>query len=226
MAKQSSPPLNRQRFIDAALEVVHEVGVDKLSMRKVATYLGVSPMAMYKHFPNKEELLAATLDAVIARADVFPDDNLPWQAWVEHVARGMFNSLSEETSWVPMLGSMRLGTQAALVTDAFVERLSREGFTFEQSVRGYLAVIQVVIGGVCLHSSMTAEISKATPGDPQNAKKSESKLTPQTLSYLAQKDQQPLRVAPSLDATLPLDQLAIGLPMIITSLQAQLAENQ
>ena len=38
--------LNRQRFVDAALSVIAEVGVERLSMRKVAAQLGVSAMAM------------------------------------------------------------------------------------------------------------------------------------------------------------------------------------
>jgi len=210
MAK--SPALNRQAYIDAALEVVAEVGVDKLSMRKVASRLGVSAMAMYKHFPNKEELLTATLDEVIARADVLPETELPWAQWVEKVARGMYDTLCEEISWVPFLGSMRLGSQAAAVTDAFVKRLTTEGFTVEQAVRAYFSVIQVMIGAVCLHSSISAE-PKAEDG----------KLTPLTLRYLENVDPDRLRIAPALDELAKLDQLDIGLPMIIDSLRATLA---
>ena len=51
--------LNRGAYVEAALEVIAEVGVDKLSMRNVASRLSVSPMAMYKHFPTKDDLLAA-----------------------------------------------------------------------------------------------------------------------------------------------------------------------
>jgi len=211
MAKTAT--LSRQHFIDAALQVVAEVGVDKLSMRRVATELGVSPMAMYKHFPNKEELLAATLDAVIASADVFPDDSLAWQAWIEQVARGMYQALCSETSWVPLLGSMRLGSQAAVVTAAFIERLSREGFSQGQAANAYIAVIQVVIGGVCLHSSINAE----------QQHQANSKLTPMTLSDLDEGERQ--RAAPMLDAMGELDQLGIGLPMILTALEQQLRSN-
>lgn len=212
MAKTAT--LTRQDFIDAALQVVSEVGVDKLSMRRVAAAMGVSAMAMYKHFPNKEELLAATLDAVIAGADVFPDDSLAWPEWVEQVARGMFEALCRETSWVPLLGSMRLGSQAAVVTGAFIERLSREGFSQQQAVNAYFAVIQVVIGGVCLHSSISAE----------QQHQANSKLTPMALGDLDEADS--LRAAPVLDGMGDLDQMRIGLPMILTALKAQLCANR
>ena len=214
----SKTPISRQAYINAAFDIINDVGVDKLSMRKVASRLGVSPMAMYKYFPNKDDLLAATLEEVIARADVFPSDDLAWPEWVEHVGRGMYNSLCEEASWVPLLGSLRLGSQGAAVTDAFVKKLTAAGFTIEQSVRAYFAVIQIVIGAVCLRSSLSLEkrLQEAGCGS----------LEPVTLSYLEKVDNERLKIAPSLDAILKLDQLSIGLPLLIESLGAQLKLHQ
>jgi len=221
MPKPAHPPrtsLNRQAFIDAALQVIREVGVEKLSMRKVASSLGVSAMAMYKHFPNKEELLAATLDAVIAKADVFPPTDLPWQDWVERVARGMYNALCAESSWVPLLGSMRLGPQAARATEAFVERLSAEGFSTEQAGRAYFAVIQVVIGGVCLHASITKQLQ--VPSTTEGTA-TDSKLTPLTLRHLKEGNPEGPNISPTLETMGQVDQLTLGLPMIIESLALQ-----
>ena len=189
------PALNKQTYIDAALEVIAEVGVEKLSMRNVAARLNVSPMAMYKHFPNKEELLVASLDAFISRADVIPDESLPWDDWVRQVGRGMYQALCQEMSWVPMLGSMRLGSQAVKVTEAFVSKLTATGFSVEQSLRAYFTVIQVVVGAVCLRSS---------------------------LDYAGQ--DRPLNV-PQLDSMLELEQIDIGLPLVIVALKAQLSDS-
>lgn len=209
MAKTS---LNRQSYIDTALDLIADAGVEKLSMRKVASRLGVSPMAMYKHFPSKEELLAATLDEVILRADIYPDDSLPWDQWIEHVGRGMYQALCEESSWVPMLGSMRLGSQAAAVTDAFVQRLCTEGFSVEQAVRAYFAVIQVVIGAACLRSSINLEA-----GSDNN-----DGLAPVTLAYLANVDPRRLKIAPEFEQLVRLDQLDIGLPLVIAALRSEI----
>jgi len=174
--------------------VISEVGVEKLSMRKVATKLDVSAMAMYKHFPNKEELLVASLDEFISRADVFPDESLPWDEWIQQVGRGMYQALCQEMSWVPMLGSMRLGSQAVVVTDAFVSKLTAAGFSVEQSLRAYFAVIQVVVGAVCLRSSIDLE-------NPDRG-------------YMAG--------SPHLDFLAKLDQIDIGLPLVVEALRAQL----
>lgn len=207
-------PLNRQAYIDAAYEIIADIGVDKLSMRKVATHLGVSPMAMYKHFPNKEALLTATLDEMIARADIYPDENLAWPQWIEHVARGMYASLCEETHWVPLLGSLRLGSQAASVTDAFVKKLTTTGFSVEQSLQAFFAVIQMAIGAACLHASMNQ--------DTDLNSSMEDKVASLTLAYLEDIDSERLKIAPALNTIAQLDQLSIGLPLLIKALKAQL----
>jgi AcrR family transcriptional regulator len=40
------------------LELLESVPIDKLSLRKLATHVGVAPTAVYNHFDNKGELLA------------------------------------------------------------------------------------------------------------------------------------------------------------------------
>jgi AcrR family transcriptional regulator len=150
----AKPVLNRQAFVDAAFTVIENVGIEKLTMRKVASQLDVSPMAMYKHFANKEQLLTATLDEVIARADVFPPQQAPWQQWVAHVGNGMYQSLCQQSNWIPLLGSLRLGSQAEKVTDNFVAKLVDSGFHHKQAISAYATVIQTAIGAACLQSAI------------------------------------------------------------------------
>lgn len=50
--------LTRLRVLRAAVELADQIGIDSLSMRRLAEELGVVPMALYKHVANKEELLA------------------------------------------------------------------------------------------------------------------------------------------------------------------------
>lgn len=207
----AKPALNRQAYIDTALTLINESGVAKLSLRKVATALHVSPMAMYKHFPNKEALLAATLDEVIKRADVYPDQSLPWPQWIEHIARGMYAALCNESSWLPLLGSLQLGSQAVAVTESFVVKLTAEGFSLEQSLHAYFAVIQMVIGAVSLNNSLKKQL------DTQS-------LTTLSKSYHQSNKQEPLPIPSELISLIQLDQLEIGLPFLIQSLHISLQQ--
>jgi len=209
----TKPALSRSAYVDAALDIIAELGVDKLSMRKVATQLGVSPMAMYKHFSAKDDLLAAAFDAFIARADVIPSDDLPWEQWVEQAGRGMYLALCAEMSWVPLLGSLPMGKQAATVTDAFVKKLQLAGFKLDQAVEAYYAVIQIAVGAVCLRASLgIADIRTPDAGE----------LSSLTQNYLENADAARLTIAPVQEALLKRDQIDIALPLLIEALRARL----
>jgi AcrR family transcriptional regulator len=58
--------LDRTAVVDAALAILDDYGLGDLTMRRLATSLGVAPGALYWHFPNKQTLLAAVADRVLA----------------------------------------------------------------------------------------------------------------------------------------------------------------
>ncbi len=143
-------------YLNAALDIISEVGVEKLTMRKVADRLNVSPMAIYKHFTNKDELLKVALDEFIARADVLPEHDLPWDEWVCYVGKGMYTTLQGETSWLPILGSFDIGENALKITHAFLAKLMAEGFELQEAIEAYLAMVHLVIGAVTIQSAVNA----------------------------------------------------------------------
>jgi len=147
----------RQAYLDAALALIHSEGPAKLSMRKVANHMGVSPMAVYKHFANKDELMAAALDAFIARSDVYPADELPWDEWVQHLARGMYRALAGEVNWISALGGIRYGEQALRVTDSFKTKLISAGFTPRDTLQAYMAMTQLVVGAASIRASVALD---------------------------------------------------------------------
>ncbi|HJP74063.1 MAG TPA: TetR/AcrR family transcriptional regulator [Pseudonocardiaceae bacterium] len=51
----SSPTADR--IVAVARSVLVEEGVGAVSMRRIATAVGITPMAIYRHFPNREALL-------------------------------------------------------------------------------------------------------------------------------------------------------------------------
>jgi len=61
------PRLSKAAVIDGALKLADADGLDTLTIRKLATHLGVTPMALYWHFRSKEELLDAVAYQVRTR---------------------------------------------------------------------------------------------------------------------------------------------------------------
>lgn len=54
----------RNELIKAGIEMVQQDGIEKLSLRKLASVCGVSEAAPYAHFENKEKLLVAMQEYV------------------------------------------------------------------------------------------------------------------------------------------------------------------
>ncbi len=75
---QRRPPLTRERVVAEALTVIAEEGVGALTMRTLATRLGVVPGALYRHVRNKEQLQDLVLDGVLAEVDCDVDASLAW----------------------------------------------------------------------------------------------------------------------------------------------------
>ncbi|WP_125773469.1 GntR family transcriptional regulator [Antribacter gilvus] len=73
--------------VRAAMAIADEEGLPGLSMRRIATDLGLPTMSLYRHVANRDELLAAMLDRVYA-AHPLPDP-LPdgWRDRAEACAR-------------------------------------------------------------------------------------------------------------------------------------------
>jgi TetR/AcrR family transcriptional regulator, tetracycline repressor protein len=78
--------LDQGRVVSAALALLDEVGLDELTMRRVAERLNVKAASLYRHVHNKEELLALLGDEISAeiplpRADGNWRDQLTEAAW-------------------------------------------------------------------------------------------------------------------------------------------------
>ncbi|MGH3670584.1 MAG: TetR/AcrR family transcriptional regulator, partial [Pseudonocardiaceae bacterium] len=65
-----SPPLSRPRIVRAALRLVDEKGLLALTMRALATDLEVSPMALYNHVRDKDELVDLMVDLMLGEVDI------------------------------------------------------------------------------------------------------------------------------------------------------------
>src|SRR6478609_4227768 len=57
----------RTDVVEKALGVLDTYGLTDLTMRRLGTELGVQPSALYHHFANKQALLAAVADEILAR---------------------------------------------------------------------------------------------------------------------------------------------------------------
>jgi AcrR family transcriptional regulator len=78
VSAQPRSPLTRERVLRTAVALADQGGIESLSMRKLAQALDVVPMALYRHFANKDELLNGLVDLVVGEIDP-PLDGPDWK---------------------------------------------------------------------------------------------------------------------------------------------------
>lgn len=80
--------LSREAIAGAALAIVDREGLDALTMRTVAHYMGTGAASLYAHVASKEELLEVVIEQVIGEIEL-PGEPDPkrWQEQLKELAR-------------------------------------------------------------------------------------------------------------------------------------------
>ncbi|MGA8788192.1 MAG: TetR/AcrR family transcriptional regulator C-terminal domain-containing protein [Paenarthrobacter sp.] len=122
-------PLNRDRVLRAAIALADHVGIEALSMRRLAQDLGVVPMALYKHVANKEELLGGMVDTIVGEIDA-PVPDAPWKSAVRLRVLSARQVLLRHSWARPVIESRTTVTPAVLgYMDGFAGMFLAGGFS-------------------------------------------------------------------------------------------------
>jgi TetR/AcrR family tetracycline transcriptional repressor len=134
----------REAVIDAALNVVDEVGVDGLTIRAVASHAGAPPMSLYTHFANKEELLDLMYAELSRR--LYPDSGQPtWSSELTTLAFHIRRTLLAHPRWTPLL-SRPAPPAVVPVRERVLSLMVAAGMPAEQALRGVSSTILVALG--------------------------------------------------------------------------------
>ncbi|MFC4120268.1 TetR/AcrR family transcriptional regulator [Nonomuraea zeae] len=77
--------LSPQRIATVAVAVADAEGLDAVTMRRLATELGVAPMAAYRHVSGKDDLLELMVDHVYRELEL-PGDTAGWREALRAIA--------------------------------------------------------------------------------------------------------------------------------------------
>jgi AcrR family transcriptional regulator len=92
------PRLTKSAVVGRALKLADRDGIDALTIRRLATELGVTPMALYWHFRSKEELLAGLSDHIWNEVDLEVDQSAPWPDQLRAIMKSLVEVLRAHPS--------------------------------------------------------------------------------------------------------------------------------
>jgi TetR/AcrR family tetracycline transcriptional repressor len=150
-------PLTRRAVIEAALAVADEGGLEAISFRRLASELGVTPMALYRYVDSKEELLLGIADRVFEEFELPSEEVTDWREQVREMGRA-FRRLLVAHPAVAALFSLQpkdvMAPSAMRVIEAALGVLRRAGFSAAEAAlleseleRFVLALVVLETGG-------------------------------------------------------------------------------
>ena len=165
-APDRSPHLDRDQVAQTALRLLDGVGLDGLTVRRLAAELGVQGPALYWHFANKQDLLDLMahemtrpwLEAVPSRSV-----DRPWDDWLTEVGRGYRALLLARRDGARLVAGTRPLPDSLPLIDACVAALeSATGLGPGQALQA-LTAITAFVRGFVLDEHGEQERSRAEP---------------------------------------------------------------
>jgi len=134
-AETDRPRLSRATVVERALAIGDEDGLEAVTIRRLAAELGVTPMALYWHFRNKDELMTGLADAVWSELDVRVDPGADWSLQLRGLLESLVGILRRHpcASQLLISSEKRTSEAANVATETTLEVLHRGGFDAEYS---------------------------------------------------------------------------------------------
>ena len=130
--------VNREILTRGALNLLNEVGLEELTLRRLGAALKVRAGATYWHFKSKEELLdeMATLLLADAAPGLLPTrKQADWKVWVAAFGEGLRKALLRYRDGARMVTGTKLTNAEYMKTaEAIGAQLLKAGFTLRQGV--------------------------------------------------------------------------------------------
>ncbi|BBZ27311.1 hypothetical protein MMAD_16060 [Mycolicibacterium madagascariense] len=155
-------PLDRPRIAATAMEMIDEVGVEKLTMRAVAARLDVSAMALYHHVEDKDELLRLVGDDVLGHVELPDPDSGDWRELFVSTSMAAVDALLEVRGLSPVLLTSKMLPNARRLVKFCIHQFERGGLSRAAAQEVYAGVQTLVLGRLLIEESSNFHVS-ATP---------------------------------------------------------------
>jgi AcrR family transcriptional regulator len=143
---QSARLLTLDEIVDAAAELVAADGFEALSMRRLATRLGVGAMTLYGYVRTKEELLGELANRVLAGIEL-PPARLAWDERVKRILRSVREVFLAHPELIPIVANQRIdGSAAYRGAEVMFDALQQAGVGDESIVSVFDAMVSFTIG--------------------------------------------------------------------------------
>ncbi|MDU0478023.1 TetR/AcrR family transcriptional regulator C-terminal domain-containing protein [Staphylococcus chromogenes] len=159
--------LSREVIVAEAMLILDEFGLGDLTMRRLAKQLDVVPGALYWHVPNKQSLLEAIAESIVAPVlDLGAERGVdtPWQHATHQIARTLRDAMVAHRDGADVVSAaLPVGDLRTRIIDALCEPLS--GADLDDAARRLAGntVLDFVMG-YTVSEQATTQLAQVTGG--------------------------------------------------------------
>jgi AcrR family transcriptional regulator len=153
----SRPPLSRRTIIDVAIGKL-DAGApfSSLTIRALADELDVTPMALYRHVADKDDLILDVIDQLLARGGL-PAPGADWRTAVGELVDSLRALFLQNPTMVEIFCRRPVTTPTAILRlHAGISALERGGFSKSEAVEAWAAIHIFVIGFSAIEAGRAA----------------------------------------------------------------------
>jgi AcrR family transcriptional regulator len=143
--------LSPDRLAAAALVVLDRDGATALTMRAVATELGMSTMALYRYVEDRDQLELLVVESVLGAVDTSPPTDPMWTDKIKTLVDRVRTEVESHPAAVPLLLRQRHRAVGSLRwSETVAEILGEAGFDGARRVVALRALLSYIIGALQL----------------------------------------------------------------------------
>ncbi|MGV0742905.1 TetR/AcrR family transcriptional regulator [Mycolicibacterium sp. XJ870] len=144
-----SRTLTRAAIATAALAVLDRGGLAALSMRAVASELGMSAMALYRYVDDREQLEKCIVEHLLDPIDLRLPVELSWKDQIEALMDRLRSAIGAHSAAVPLLLAHRHQSLASLRwIEAMLDVLAEAGLTGKDRAIAQRSLVSYLLGSL------------------------------------------------------------------------------
>lgn len=162
--------LNRERLVQAALDLVDEEGAEALSMRTLAARVDRQVSSLYNHVAGRGELIELMRARIVADIDVtpfLPEAGMPWDDAVGAWARSYLRAFAAHPNLIGILATTSVSDDSTCqMYDTIVVSLTQSGWP-ESRVIAVIRTVEAHVLGSALDIVAPADMFDQQLIDPR-----------------------------------------------------------
>jgi len=151
--------LDKKQIVEAALALLQEEGIERLSMRKLAARLAIRAPTLYWYFPDRSSILREVIKSLIVDMVERTPQRDSWQGWLKAFGATLWETNRNTPYAMLLLQSAELNDESVVELATNLVEQQRQHYDVDRQIfhRAYSDIQAYTLGWSVFHHSRVWE---------------------------------------------------------------------